>query len=81
MAQGNITGKDIDDLVQRTAEANAALMHGNIGGYLALIKHAEDYTLMAPFGGAPTRKEHQRGTGGRDRPRLIPRWCIPRAMT
>jgi ketosteroid isomerase-like protein len=55
MAQGNITGKDIDDLVQRTADANAALMCGNISGYLALIKHAEDYTLMAPFGGAPTR--------------------------
>ena len=55
MAQGNITGKDIDDLVRCTAEANAALICGNISGYLALIKHAEDYTLMAPFGGAPTR--------------------------
>jgi ketosteroid isomerase-like protein len=55
VAQGNITGKDIDDLVQHTAEANAALMRGDISGYLALIKHAEDYTLMAPFGGAPTR--------------------------
>jgi ketosteroid isomerase-like protein len=55
MAQGNITGRDIDDLVRRTAEANSALVCGNISGYLALIKHAEDYTLMAPFGGAPTR--------------------------
>ncbi|HEY3147299.1 MAG TPA: nuclear transport factor 2 family protein [Dongiaceae bacterium] len=55
MAQGSITDRDIDDLVQRAAEANAALMRGDISGYLALIKHAEDYTLMAPFGGAPAR--------------------------
>ena len=54
MAQGSITDKDIRDLVQRAADANAALMRGDIGGYLALIEHAEDYTLMAPFGGAPT---------------------------
>jgi ketosteroid isomerase-like protein len=55
MAQESITDKDIADLVRRTAEANSALMRGDIDGYLALIKHAEDYTLMAPFGGAPTR--------------------------
>jgi ketosteroid isomerase-like protein len=55
MAQEAITDKDIRDLVQRAAEANAALMTGDIDGYLALIEHAEDYTLMAPFGGAPTR--------------------------
>jgi ketosteroid isomerase-like protein len=55
MAQGSITDEDIAGLVRRTAEANAALMNGDVGGYLALIKHAQDYTLMAPFGGAPTR--------------------------
>ena len=55
MVQGSITGKDIDDLVRRTAEANAALIRGDISGYLALTRHAVDYTLMAPFGGAPTR--------------------------
>jgi ketosteroid isomerase-like protein len=55
MAQESITDRDIDDLVQRAAEANAALMCGDISGYLVLAKHAEDYTLMAPFGGAPAR--------------------------
>jgi len=55
MAYGSITDKEIAGLVQRSAEANAALMRGDIGGYLTLITHAEDYTLMAPFGGAPTR--------------------------
>src|SRR5262249_39200153 len=52
MAQGSITDKDIAELVQRSAEANSALMRGDINGYLRLVKHAEDYTLMAPFGGA-----------------------------
>src|SRR6478735_9106702 len=55
MTEGSITDEDIAGLVRRTAEANSALVGGDIGGYLALIKHAEDYTLMAPFGGAPRR--------------------------
>ena len=38
-----------------SVEANAALVRGDIDGYLALIRHSKDYTLMAPFGGAPTR--------------------------
>jgi ketosteroid isomerase-like protein len=50
-----VTDEDVADLTRRTAEANSALVHGDIGGYLALIEHAKDYTLMAPFGGAPTR--------------------------
>jgi len=47
--------EDVANLTQRSAEANTALVRGDIDGYLTLIKHAEDYTLMAPFGGAPTR--------------------------
>jgi ketosteroid isomerase-like protein len=50
-----VTEKDVANLTQRSAEANAALVHGDIDGYLTLIEHAKDYTLMAPFGGAPTR--------------------------
>ncbi len=41
-------------MVRRTAEANVALVVGDIEGYLSRIEHAKDYTLMAPFGGAPT---------------------------
>ena len=50
-----VTAEEVAALVRRAAEANAALLRGDIGGYLALIRHGEDYTLMAPFGGAPTR--------------------------
>jgi ketosteroid isomerase-like protein len=54
MVHGSITEAEIADLVQLNAEANAAFIRGDVTGYLERIKHAEDYTLMAPFGGAPT---------------------------
>ncbi len=46
--------QDVANLTQQTAAANAALMRGDIDRYLALTEHAEDYTLMSPFGGEPT---------------------------
>src|SRR5262245_54420530 len=49
------TDEDIVYLTRRSEEANAALIRGDIDGYLALIEHAKDYTLMSPFGGTPTR--------------------------
>lgn len=49
-----VTDDDIAALLRRVATANAALMNGDIDGYLALTPHARDYTLMAPFGGTPT---------------------------
>lgn len=52
---GAVTDKDVANLTRRSAEANTALVQGDIDGYLALIEPAKDYTLMAPFGGAPTR--------------------------
>jgi ketosteroid isomerase-like protein len=51
----DISGDQLADLIRRTAEANSALMRGDVSRYLTLITHADDYTLMAPFGGAPTR--------------------------
>jgi ketosteroid isomerase-like protein len=50
-----VTDEDVAKLTRRTAEANAALVNGDINGYLTRTEHATDYTLMAPFGGAPTR--------------------------
>ena len=47
--------EDVANLTRRSAEANSALIRGDIDGYLALIEHAKDYTLMSPFGGTPTR--------------------------
>ncbi len=42
------------ELVRRSAEANAALMLGDIDRYRALITPTDDFTLMSPFGGTPT---------------------------
>lgn len=55
MAQDNVTDEDLADLVRRTAEAAAALIRGDVRRYLALVRHADDFTLMDPFGGEPRR--------------------------
>lgn len=41
-------------LIHRSAESNAALMRGDIDRYRELITLSDDFTLMSPFGGAPT---------------------------
>ncbi|OWV77557.1 DUF4440 domain-containing protein [Rhizobium sp. R634] len=43
------------ELFCRTAEANAALMRGDVDTYRALNPLAADFILMSPFGGRPTR--------------------------
>jgi ketosteroid isomerase-like protein len=45
----------VAELVRRSERAAAALIRGDIKAYLELIRHADDYTLMQPFGGSPTR--------------------------
>lgn len=50
-----VMNRTIADLVQRSAEANDALMRGDVDGYRALIPLTDDFTLMSPFGGTPTR--------------------------
>jgi ketosteroid isomerase-like protein len=55
MVQGNVTDGDAAELIRSTAEAAAAYIQGDIHRYLALIKHADDYTLMPPYGGEPKR--------------------------
>ena len=55
MAQRTIAGEELDGLVRRTAEAAKALIRGDVRDYIALAPHADDYTLMGPFGGEPTR--------------------------
>lgn len=42
-------------LITRSKDANAALMRGDIDRYRALVTLSEDFSLMAPFGGEPTR--------------------------
>lgn len=45
----------IAELVQRSETANAALMRGDVDRYRALVTLTDDFTLMSPFGGKPTR--------------------------
>jgi ketosteroid isomerase-like protein len=55
MTQGNVTDEEVADLIRRTAEAASALIRGDVRTYLTHIRHADDYTLMAPSGGEPRR--------------------------
>ena len=55
MVQGNVTDGDVTELVRSTADAASAYIRGDIRRYLTLIKHGDDYTLMAPYGGEPRR--------------------------
>ena len=54
-ASGGGPGQDVAALVRDTEEANKALVRGDIDKYVALTRHGQDYLLMNPFGGAPTR--------------------------
>jgi ketosteroid isomerase-like protein len=45
----------VADLVSQSEEANAALLRGDVDRYRALITLTDDFTLMSPFGGAPSR--------------------------
>ena len=50
---------DVTELVGRTEDAADAWMRGDMEQYLALIQHAPGFTLLAPFGGAPTKHENR----------------------
>jgi ketosteroid isomerase-like protein len=45
----------VAQLVQRSAQGNGALMRGDMDRYSSLITVADDFTLMSPFGGKPSR--------------------------
>jgi len=45
---------DVQMLIRRSQESNAALMRGDIDQYNSLLSLASDFTLMSPFGGEPT---------------------------
>ena len=50
-----MTDDELTALVRRVTEAAQALIAGDIEGYVARIEHADDYTLMSPYGGDPAR--------------------------
>lgn len=53
--QTTIPAQDVTALIRQAAEAAAAIIRGDIRRYLTLIKHADDFTLMPPYGGGPER--------------------------
>jgi ketosteroid isomerase-like protein len=53
--RGSVADQVVAELVRQSEEANAALMRGDIDRYRALITITDDFTLMSPFGGTPTR--------------------------
>lgn len=53
-AHGGTPAGEAAELARRSAEANAALLRGEIGRYRAMIPLTADFTLMSPFGGTPT---------------------------
>jgi ketosteroid isomerase-like protein len=55
MAQRTVSDEELAELIRRSGEAASALIRGDIRTYITLIPHAEDFTLMDPFGGEPTR--------------------------
>jgi ketosteroid isomerase-like protein len=52
---GTASDDELAALRQRVTEAARALISGDVRGYVTLIRHAEDYTLMSPYGGDPVR--------------------------
>ena len=57
MAGARDEGGVVESLVARSAEGNAALMRGDIGRYSDLVTLSDDFVLMSPFGGTPSRGE------------------------
>jgi ketosteroid isomerase-like protein len=52
--QTGVSDEDLNELVERARQATRALIQGDVRGYMALVNHAPDYSLMPPTGG-PTR--------------------------
>jgi hypothetical protein len=51
MTSTEITEQDIAALIARWSEATQRYIDGDLRGYAAIVRHAEDYTLLPPNGG------------------------------
>jgi len=56
MTDEQVTRAEIDELVDLMREAASAYIGGDIRQYFELMNHADDFTLMDPFGGETTRE-------------------------
>lgn len=63
-AQARMQDRTVDDimaeLILKSGQANAALIRGDVDTYLGLITLSDDFTLMSPFGGTPSRGAYSR---------------------
>jgi len=50
-----VSDEVVDHLIKLSEASNGALMRGNLAAYLSMISFTDDFTLMSPFGGRPTR--------------------------
>ena len=50
---GNVTDEELSELIELMSEAASAFIRGDMRTYAALMRHADDYTLMPPTGGEP----------------------------
>ena len=57
---GTTIDQVVPELVRRSETANAALLRGDVETYLSLITLSDDFTLMSPFGGPPSRGAYTR---------------------
>jgi ketosteroid isomerase-like protein len=55
MTEEHVTDADVDGLVELMREAASAYIGGDVKRYFELMRHADDFTLMDPFGGETTR--------------------------
>jgi len=55
MADDSVTEAQLDELRELVAEATAAFFGGGMRRYFELVNHADDFTLMGPFGGETVR--------------------------
>lgn len=55
LAQPAAADDVVAKLIQLSNDSNAALMRGDMDKYRALLTIANDFTLMSPFGGTPSR--------------------------
>ena len=51
-----MTPADVDELIALMRDAASAYINGEMERYFALMHHADDFTLMDPFGGETTRE-------------------------
>jgi ketosteroid isomerase-like protein len=64
LATGSHGGRKAEHIIAKLARqselGNAALLRGDVDTYLRFIKLADDFTLMSPFGGTPSKGSYTR---------------------